>query len=220
MEKYFYIIEWAYNFSVVTLIIPVIAAFFKWNFLNFSLKLAAVQAIRILIVGLLSLYYANIEHSQRLLYHVSPCLDIILVSLLIATIFDFKNQFKWSLALLCITFIVLVINDYLTTKALISSYLSTAETIFVIIASILMLRKVVLTYRSSTYKRSLIWILSALLISNLCGILIPILMEKISAYSTDLMQLSWYLFYSLFNVITNLMVAYGFYIIRNKVREA
>lgn len=220
MEQYFKIIEWAYNFSIVTLIIPVIAAIFRWKFFNLSLRLAAIQALRIFIFGLFSLYYANIGDSHRYLYYLSPCLDIVLVSLFAVSIFNFRKELNWGLALLCAVFIVLVTNDYFTTKSPISSYLSTAETIFVIIFSILMLRKVVLTYKSSTYKRSLIWIISALLISNLSAILIPTLMEKMSAYSTELMQLSWYLFYSLFNVITNLMVAYGFYIIRNRVREA
>jgi hypothetical protein len=135
-------------------------------------------------------------------------------------IFDLEKELKWVLALLCVIFIGLTINDYLSSKTLLNSYLLATETIFVIFVSILMLRKVVLTYRSSTYKRSLIWIISALLIINLSAILIPTLMEKISAFSTDLMQHLWYLFYTLFIIITNLMVAYGFYIIRNKVREA
>jgi hypothetical protein len=219
MEKYFYIIEWAYNISIATAIIPVMVAIFRWNFLNLSLKIAATNAIKAFIVSWIAFYFSNIEHNQRLLYYISPCIDIILVSLLVITIFIFEEKLKWCLVLLCFIFIGLMINDYLTTTTLISSYLSSAETIFVIIISIFMLRKVVLTYKSSTYKRSLIWIISALLISNLSAILIPTLMEKISAYSTELMQLSWYLFYSLFIVITNLMVAYGFYIIRNKVRE-
>jgi hypothetical protein len=182
--------------------------------------MVSINYLRGLILGALSLYYANIGHSQRLLYNLGTCLDIVLVSLLAVAIFDFRKELICGLALLCAIFITLMINDYVTTKTLISSYLSSAETVFVIIISILMLRKVVLTYKSSSYKHSLIWILFALLISNLSAILIPTLMEKISAYSTELMQLSWYLFYSFFIVITNLMVTYGFYIIRNKVKEA
>jgi hypothetical protein len=41
-----------------------------------------------------------------------------------------------------------------------------------------------------------------------------------SAYSNDFMQLCWYLSSPVFIIITNLMSAYGFYIIRNKVKEA
>lgn len=220
MEQYVDIIEWAYNISIGTAIIPVIAVIFKWRYLNFPLKITAIQAFRGLIFGLVSLYYANVGDSHRYLYYLSPCLDIILVSLLAVAIFDFKKELNWGLALICTIFIIVVTNDYFTTKSPISSYLSTAETIFVIIISIFLLRKVVITYKSSTYKRSLIWIISAMLIMNLFSILISILMEKISAYSNDFMQLSWYLSSPLFIVITNLMVAYGFYIIRNKVREA
>ncbi len=220
MEKYFSIIEWAYNISIGTAIIPVIVAIFRWKFFNFPLKIATYNVIRAFIISWIAFYFSNIEHSQQLLYHLSPCLDIILVSLLTISIFDLGKELKWVLALLCIIFICLMINDFLTTKNLISSYMSSAETIFVIIVSILMLRKIVLTYKSSTYKRSLIWIISALLIMNLFSILISTLMEKLSAYSTDFMQLCWYLSSPLFIVITNLMVAYGFYIIRNKVKEA
>jgi hypothetical protein len=220
MEKYFYVVEWAYNVSIATAIIPVMVAIFRWNFLNLSLKIAASNAIKAFIVSWIAFYFSNIEHNQRLLYYISPCIDIILVTSFVITIFILGEQLKWGLILLCFIFIGLMINDYLISRTLISSYLTSAETVFVIIVSILMLRKVVLTYKSSTYKRSLIWVLSALLIINLSAILIPTLMEKISAFSTDLMQHLWYLFYTLFIIITNLMVAYGFYIIRNKVREA
>jgi hypothetical protein len=220
MEKYFKIIDWAYNISVLTHIIPVIAAIFRWKFLNFSLKIVAVNIIKVFIISTIGLYFYYTGESNRLLYSISPCLDIILVSLLLLSIFNFKKMFIWILALLCVIFISSMINDYFTTKTLLSSYLSTAETVFVIIASILMLRKVVLTYKSSTYKRSLIWIISALLIINLFSILISTLMEKMSAYSNEFMHLLLYLSSPLFIVTTNLMVAYGFYIIRNKVREA
>jgi hypothetical protein len=220
MEKYFYIVEWAYNVSIITAIIPVIAAIFRGKFFNFPLKIAAINAIKSFSISWLALYFSFINHSNQFFFYLSPCLDIILVSLLTMAIFDLEKELKWVLALLCVIFIGLTINDYLSSKTLLNSYLLATETIFVIFVSILMLRKVVLTYRSSTYKRSLIWILSALLIINLSAILIPTLMEKISAFSTDLMQHLWYLFYTLFIIITNLMVAYGFYIIRNKVREA
>jgi hypothetical protein len=220
MEKYSYIVEWAYNISIGTAIIPVIVAIFRGKFFNFPLKIATFNAVRVLIISWLALYFSFINHSNQFFFYIGPCLDIILVCLLTISIFDLGKEFKWILTLLCVIFISLMIKDYLTSKTVLNSYLSTAETIFVIIVSILMLRKVVLTYKSSTYKRSLIWIISALLIINLSAILIPTLMEKFNAYSTELMQLSWYLFYSLFIVTTNLMVAYGFYIIRNKVREA
>ncbi len=220
MEKYFYIIEWAYNISIGTAIIPAIAAIFRGKFLNFPLKIAAINIIRTLILGVLGLYFSFINHNNQFLFYLSPCLDIILISLLTISIFDLGKELKWVLTLLCVIFISLMIKDYLTSKTLLNSYLSSAETVFVIIISILMLRKVVLTYKSSTYKRSLIWILSALLIMNLYSILISTLMEKISTYSNELMQFYWYLSSPLFIVITNLMVAYGFYIIRNKVKEA
>jgi hypothetical protein len=220
MEKYSYIIEWAYNISIGTAIVPVIVAIFRGKFFNFPLKIATINAIRVFIISWMALYFSFMNHNNQFFFYIGPCLDIILVSLLTISIFDLRKELKWILTLLCVIFISLMIKDYLTSKTLLNSYLSTAETIFVIIVSILMLRKVVLTYKSSTYKRSLIWILSALLIINLSAILIPTLMEKFAAYSTELMQLSWYLFYSLFIIITNLMVAYGFYIIRNKVREA
>ncbi len=220
MEKYYKIFEWAYNLSVVTLIIPVIAAIFRWKFLNFSLKIAAINIIKMLIISTIGLYFYYTGESNRLLYSISTCLDIILVSLLLLSIFNFKKVLKWGLVSLCIIFIGLMIKDYFNTKTLLSSYLTTAETIFVIIASILMLRKVALTYKSSSYKRSLIWILSALLIMNLFSILISTLMEKMLSYSNEFMQFCLYLSSPLFIVITNLMVAYGFYIIRNKVREA
>lgn len=219
MEQYFYIIEEAFNLSVVTAIIPVIVAIFRWFFFNSTLKIAAIIAFRALIFVSISLYFYYSSQSNRFVYYLSPCLDILLVSLLLISIFSFKKELKFALALICVVFIGLMINDYLTTKTLISSYLSSSETIFVIIVSILMLRKVALTYKSSTYKRSLIWILSALLISNLFSILISTLMEKISSYSNKLLELSWYLSSPLFIVTTNLMVAYGFYIIRNKVKE-
>jgi hypothetical protein len=219
MEKYSYIIEWAYNISIGTAIVPVIAAIFRGKFFNFPLKIAAINTIRIFIISWLALYFSFINHNNQFFFYIGPCFDIILVSLLTISIFDLGKVFKWVLASFCVVFISLMINDYLTSKTLLNSYLSTAETIFVIIVSILMLRKVLLTYRSSTYKRSLIWVISALLIINLSAILIPTLMEKFAAYSTELMQLSWYLFYSFFIIITNLMVAYGFYIIRNKVKE-
>jgi hypothetical protein len=220
MEQYADIIEWTYNISIGTAIIPVIVVIFRGIFFNFPLKIVAIHAIRAFSISWIALYLSYTNHSNQFLFYLSTCLDIILISLIAVAIFDFRTVIKWVLALICIIFIGLMIKDYLTSKTLLNSYLSTTETIFVIIISIFMLRKVVLTYKSSIYKRSLIWIISALLISNLSAILIPTLMEKISAYSTELMQLSWYLFYSLFIVITNLMVAYGFYIIRNKVREA
>jgi hypothetical protein len=220
MEKYSYVIEWAYNISIGTAIVPVIVAILRWKFLNFPLKIVTSNVVKVFIISWIAFYFSNIEHSQRLLYHISPCLDIILISLITVTILDFRKEIQWVLAFLCVIFIGLMINDYITSKTLLNSYLSTAETIFVSILLILMLRKVALTYKSSTYKRSLIWIISALLIMNLFSILISTLMEKMSAYSTDFMQLCWYLSSPLFIVITNLMVAYGFYIIRNKVKEA
>jgi hypothetical protein len=220
MEKYFYLVEWAYNISIGTAIVPVIAAIFRGKYFNFPLKIAAINAVRIFIISWMALYFSFMNHNNQFFFYIGPCLDIILVSLLTISIFNLKKELKWALALLCVTFIALTINDYLSSKTLLNSYLLATETIFVIIVSILMLRKVVLTYKSSTYKRSLILVLSALLIINLSAILIPTLMEKISAFSTDLMQHLWYLFYTLFIIITNLMVAYGFYIIRNKVREA
>jgi hypothetical protein len=220
MEKYFKIIDWAYNLSVLTLTIPVITAIFRWKFLNFSLKMAAINAIRMLMLGMIGLYFYYSGQSNRVIFYLSTCLDIVLVSLLYTSIFDLRKEIRWGLRLLCIIFIGLMINDYLITKTLISSYLSTTETVFVIIVSILMLRKVALEYKSGTYKRSLIWIISALLIMNLFSILISTLMEKMATYSNDFMQLCWYLSSPLFIIITNLMVAYGFYIIRNKVREA
>jgi hypothetical protein len=220
MEKYFKIIDWAYNFSVVTLIIPVIVAVFRWKFLNFPLKITAINATRMLLLGMIGLYFYYSGQSNRLIYYLSTCIDIVLVSLLYASIFDLRKEMKWGLGLLCVIFIGLMANDYLTTKTLISSYLSSSETVFVIIVSILMLRKVALTYKSSPYKRSLIWIISALLIMNLYSILVSLLIEKMSAYSNDFMQLCWYLSSPVFIIITNLMSAYGFYIIRNKVKEA
>ena len=219
MEQYFDIIEWAYNISVCTTIIPAIAAIFRWKFFNFPLKIAAVHTIRGFVISSIGLYFSYINHSNRLLYHISPCLDIILISLLFIAIFDVRKEIKWVLALLCAIFIAFMINDYLNTKNFIGSYLTTAETVFVIILLIFMLRKIVLTYKSNTYKRSLIWILSALLISNLFAILIQTLMESFSAYSTKFMQFSWYISSFLFVIITNLMVAYGFYIIDYKVKE-
>jgi hypothetical protein len=219
MEKYFSIIEWAYNISVCSSIIPVIAAIFRWKYFNFPLKIAATQALRGLVFSSLGLYFASIGDSHRFLYFLSPCLDIILVSLFAIGIFDFKKEIKWGLALLCLIFIGLLANDYLTTNNPISSNLSTAETIAVIIVSIIMLRKVVLQYKSSVYKQSLIWVISALLIGNLFSILIITLRQSFAAYSTDLMQFWWYLASPFFIVITRLMVAYGFYIIRNKVKN-
>ena len=220
MEKYINIIEKSYDLSLISHFIPVIVAIFRWKYFNFLLKVAAINFLKVLIISLLGFYSSHINDNHRYLYYLSPCLDIILVSLISVAIFDFKKELNWGLALICTIFIVVVTNDYFTTKGQISSYLSTAETGFVIIISILMLRKVALTYKSSVYKRSVIWILSALLISNLFAILIQTLMEKMLAYSTDFMQLYWYLSSPLFIIITNLMVAYGFYIIRNKVKEA
>jgi hypothetical protein len=220
MEKYSYIIEWAYNISIGTAIIPVIVVIFRWKFFNFHLKIVATNTIKVFMISWIAFYFSYLNHNQQFLFYLSPCLDIILISLIAVIILGFRNEIKWVLTLCCVIFISLMINDYITSKTLLSSYLSTVETIFVTILLILMLRKVTLTYKSSTYKRSLIWILSALLIMNLFSILISTLVEKFSDYSTDLMQLYWYLSSPLFIVITNLMVAYGFYIIRNKVREA
>lgn len=219
MEQYFTIIEWAYNISVGTAIIPVIVAIFRWKFYNYPLKIAALNAIRVFGISSIGLYFSYTNHNNRLLYHISPCLDIILISLLFVAIFNVSKEIKWGLALVCVIFIGFMINDYLNTKNFIGSYFTSSETIFVIILLILMLRKVVLTYRSSTYKRSLIWILSALLISNLFSILISTLMETFSAYSTKFMEFSWYMSSFLFIIITNLMIAYGFFIIKSKVKE-
>ncbi len=219
MEQYFTIVEWAYDVSVGTALIPVIVAIFRWKFFNFPLKIAGIFQLRALVQGSIGLYLSYTNHSNRLLFHISPCLDIILISLLFVAIFDVRKEIKWLLALLSVIFIAFMVNDYLNTKNFIGSYLTTAETVFVIILLILMLRKVVLTYKSSTYKRSLILILSALLIGNLFSTLISTLMETFSAYSTKLMQYSWYLSSFLFTIITNLMVAYGFYIIRSKVKD-
>ena len=219
MEQYFNIIEWAYDISVFAVIIPAVIAIFRWKFFNFPMKIAGLGAFRALIQGSISQYFAYTEHSQRLLYHISPCLDIILISLLTLAIFDFRKELKWGLSLLCVVFIGLMINDYVTSKTLMSSNLTTAETVFVIIVSILMLRKVVLQYKSSTYKRSLVWILSALLIGNLFSVLFSTLMETISAYSAELMQFSWYSLAAFSGFLNNFMVAYGFYIIDYKVKD-
>jgi hypothetical protein len=219
MEQYFDIIEWAYNISVGTAIIPVIVAIFRWKLSNRPLKIATLNAIRGFLISSIGLYLSSTNFSNRLLYHISPCLDIILISILFVAIFDVSKEIKWGLALVCVIFMAFMIHDYLNTKNFIGSYLTSFETVFVIIFLILMLRKVVLTYKSSTYKRSLIWILSALLISNLFSILISTLMESFSAYSTKLMQFSWYISSFLFVIITNLMVAYGFYIIDYKVKD-
>jgi hypothetical protein len=219
MAQYFYIIEWAFNISVGTSIFPFIVAIFRWKFINFPLKIVAINTLKVFIFGAIGLYFSYTNHNNQLLFYISPCLDIILLSLLFVSIFDVRKEIKWAFALLCVIFIGLMINDYLTSKTLLSSFLSTAETLFVIIVSILMLRKVILQYKSSIYKRSLIWILSALLIINLFSILISTLMETFSEYSNKFMQLSWYLSSPLFIVITNLMVAYGFYIIDYKVKD-
>ncbi len=219
MEKYFTIIEWVYNISVITTIIPVIVAIFRWKFFDFTLKIAAIHALKNFLVSSIGLYFSSMNESHRALYFVSLCLDIMLVSLFAVSIFDFKKEIKWCLALLCAIFIGLVINDYLTTNNPISSNLSTAETIAVIIVSIIMLRKVILQYKSSVYKQSLIWVISALLIGNLYSILIITLRQSFAAYSTDFMQFWWYLASPFFIVITRLMIAYGFYIIYYKVKD-
>jgi uncharacterized membrane protein len=219
MEKYFFNIERIYDLSLISYAIPVIVAIFRWKFFNLPMKIAAINALRALIIISFGLYLSYTNHNNQFLFYLSPCLDIILISLLAVAIFDFRKELNWVLTLLCVIFIGLMINDYLTSKTLLSSLLSTVETIFVIILLILMLRKVVLTFKSSTYKRSLIWIFAALLIMNLFSILISTLMETFSEYSNKFMQLSWYLSSPLFIVITNLMVAYGFYIIDYKVKE-
>ena len=219
MGQYFYLIEKAYDISLISHFIPVIVAIFRLRFFNLFLKIATVNFTKVLIVSMLGLYFSYTKQNNQFLFYLSPCLDIILLSLLFVSIFDFRKEIKWALALLCVIFIAFMIKDYLTSKTLLSSFLTTAETVFVIILLVLMLRKVMLQYKSNTYKRSLIWILSALLISNLFSILISTLMESFAAYSTKFMEFSWYISSFLFTIITNLMVAYGFYIIRSKVKE-
>ncbi len=219
MEQYIQIIERAYDLSLISHAIPSIVVVFRWKYFNFPLKITAINAVRTLLITALAYYFSYSNHNNQFFFYLSPCIDIILVSLLFHAIFNFRQEMKWGLALLCVIFVGLMIKDYLTTKTLISSYLTTVEAMFVIIVSILLLRKIVLEYKSSTYKKALIWIVSALLIINLFSILISTLMGIIFAYSSNLLKLSWYLSSPLFIVITNLMVAYGFYIIRHKVKN-
>lgn len=219
MEKYLYIINRAFDISLITYAIPIIIAIFGWKFYNYPLKLAIINTIRTAIVAAIGLYFYYTNQSNKILYTVSPCFDIILVSLLFVAVFDLKKELKWILAIICTIFSVLMFYDYFASKNLTSTYLATFETAFVIILSIIMLRKVVLNYKSGTYKRSLTWILSALLVINIFAILSTSLTQTILAYSNKLLHLYWYLFSPLFIIITNLMVAYGFYIIRYKVKE-
>lgn len=220
MEQYYHVIEQAYNISLFSHVIPLVVVIFRLRFLNFSLKIASINVLRGFVITSIGLYFYYTNQSNRLLFYISPSLDIVLVSLLATAIFDFRKELKWGLALVCILFITLMIYDYLNSNTLLSSYLSTIETLFVIIISVFMLRKIALQYKSSIYKRSLIWIITALLVSNLFAFLIASLNEIIMGYSSKFLHFIWYLSSPLFIVITNLMVAYGFYIIRNKVREA
>ena len=88
MEKYSYIIEWAYNISIGTAIIPVIVAIFKAKFFNFPLKIATINAVRVFIISWLALYFSFMNHNNQFFFYLGPCLDIILVSLLTMAIFD------------------------------------------------------------------------------------------------------------------------------------
>jgi hypothetical protein len=218
MNDYYFILERLYDVSILTFVIPAILAVLRWKFFNFTLRIIAVNTFRALVIssGALIFYYTH--YSNRVFYYASPCLDIILLSLVAASFFQNK-KINIGLSGICAVFISLMIYDYFNSESMISTYLTSFETVYVIIILLVLLRKIILTFRSGTYKKSLIWLLVALLISNLFSMLVISFNQIVLDYSSELLRFSWYLSSPTIIIITNLMTSYGFFIVKHPVKS-
>lgn len=218
MDRYYYILEKLYDISIFTFIIPSLIAIFRWKFFNFHLKIIAVNAFRGLIISSIALAFYYTNYNNRFFYYLSPCLDILLISLLTGTILNNK-KINIGLSAICLVFISLMIYDYSNSKSMISTYLTSSETLFVIILMLILLRKIILQFKSGLYKKSLIWLLTAILVSNLFSILVISFNQIILDYSNELLHFSWYLSSPIVIIITNIMTAYGFFIIKHPIKS-
>lgn len=221
MEQYYSTIERVYDLSVFTMLIPAVAAAFKWRFFEFSLKLAAIHTFRGAIISLtaLAFYYQN--YTNRPLYYISSCLDIILMSLLVSYILN-KKKYSLLLFSIVIGFVLLMIYDYFNDKKelMINSVLMTFETVFVVAILLICLKKISDISAHPMYNRSMVWILSALIIGNLFSVLLSSFNQKVIDYSNDFFVFLWYLLSPIIIIATNAMLTYGISQITKTVKLA
>lgn len=217
MNKYYYILERLYDISILTFLIPSIIAIFRWKFFNLHLKIIAVSTFRVLIISSIALFFNYIKYDNRFFYYLSPCLDILVISWLVASFYNNK-KLNIGLLLICVIYISLMIYDYFHSTSMISTYLTNSETLFVIIVLLILLRKIILSYKSGVYKRSLIFTLVALLIANLFSLLVVSFNQVMLDYSGELLRFCWYLSSPIIITLTNLLTAYGFFIIKHQIK--
>ncbi len=219
MEKYYGLIEQVYNASVLFFIIPSLVALFKWKYFDNNIKLASLNIIRGCIISCLALFLASKNYNNQFVFFISPCLDIALVSLLAVNVLNVSKIFKIIISIVCLAFIAIMIFEYFQVSHPRYGVLTSFETIFVIFLTSIMLRKVILFYKSGMYKKVLLALLFSTLISNLFSVLYTSFSRTITEYSSTVLQVSVYLSAPFISVITNLMCVYAFYLIQHKMKE-
>ena len=213
-----WIIEKIYNVSVLFAILPGLFAIYKWKYFNLSLIFIGLQAIRGMVMGPLSLYLSSQNLNNSFLYFLSPCLDIILVSLMAYSILGFPKPVKYFISAICILFIVCMTLNNFFGMSLFKPYLSTFESIFVIILLGLMLRHVLINYKTGNYKKVLVWLIMAMFIGNLFSVLLSSFSGAIQSYSNELQQALWFSISPLIIIITSIMKMLGFSLLQKKVK--
>ncbi|WP_149240162.1 hypothetical protein [Dyadobacter sp. 32] len=211
MEEYYKVIEHIYDFSVVTTSFPAIISLLRWRNFDLILKIFAVHTWKgaVISIGALFFYYQGL--SNRPFYYIDTCLDIALVSI-IASLIVRSRSFYITTFVLSAGFILIMCYDYLHDKTdkLINTQLTSLESIYVIVVTLILLRLVSLRNGTERYKKSLIWLLSALVISNLFSLLVSSLNEVVQAHSNELFRFLWYVSSPLIIILTNFILIFGY----------
>lgn len=164
------------------------------------------------------LFY-HINYSNRLLYYVSPCTDIMLMSLLFVVTYTKEKFVRYALIGTCSLFLIVMSYDYIKgdINQQINPYLTSGETLFVIILLLLMFRIIVVEQNKRLYRKAMLWLLTALLIGNLFSILFSSFSNVIQSYSNELYLFLIYVT-SPFAILTNTLSMYGFYLVNRPLR--
>lgn len=220
MEKYYDVIEKIYDLSTYTTLIPAVIGVLRWRFFEFSLKLAAIHALRAAVFSHAGLIFSHFQYGTRPLYYISTCLDLGLMCLLGAYILAEKRYSLALLGLVLIFWLTMLCNYFVEdSKQLMSSNLMSIETIFVIFIIIISLRKVSSTIAFSSYKSAMIWILSALLFGNLLALLLSFFTKSVNEYSNYFFLFCWYLISPAVIILMNGMLSRGFLMVRKPLSE-
>jgi hypothetical protein len=220
MEKYYSIAEKIYDFSIFTYLLPVVIAIWKWRFFNLPLKVLGLISVRALIITWLAMLFYYIKYDSRMLYYISPCTDIIMMSILFTTVYPNNKIIKYGLISICSFFILFMFYDFVfgNAKQQMNPYLTSFETLFVIVLLLIMFRKFIAVLAYNQFRKSMLWLLAALLIGNLFSILFTTFSNSIQSYSLDLYKFIIYITSPFILIMTNVFSVYGFYIVKKYIQ--